>query len=266
MDLAREILFAIENYPEPRDWVPIEKEGTTKKEISYHVKLLDQAGLIEPEDVSTMGKDGFEWKAKSLTWEGHEFLEAARDNNRWNKTKKLILEKSGGLIFEVLKRVSYTGRQECNRLNLLNNLFLWIQAKERPSPVCNSLGDGEIKILIESIIFLVFMLLPAGWLLRDWKFSDKRTRKYRNVTGSLLIIWIIFEVLSAYNYWDQRKDNENLKNQVNELISGKNELLKKSTDLATQINEYQNEIRQKDELQRGIRETSQNNSFDRRDY
>ena len=91
------------------------------------------------------------------------------------------------------------------------------------------------------------MLLPAGWLLRDWKFSDKRTKKYRNVTKALLILWLLFGALSAYNYWDQIKDNRNLQDQVNELISGKNELLKKSTDLTTQIEEYQNENRKKDE-------------------
>lgn len=91
------------------------------------------------------------------------------------------------------------------------------------------------------------MLIPAGWLLRDWKFSDKRTKKYRNVTKALLIFWVVFGALSAYNYWDQIKDNKNLQNQVNELINGKNELLRKSTDLATQIEEYQNEIRKKDE-------------------
>jgi hypothetical protein len=109
MDLVRKILFAIEAHPKPRDWVPIELQNASEKEISYHIKLLGQAGLIEVEDVSTMGKDGFEWKAKSLTWEGHEFLEAARDDNRWNKTKKIVAEKGGGLIFEVLKQALIQG-------------------------------------------------------------------------------------------------------------------------------------------------------------
>ena len=101
--------------------------------------------------------------------------------------------------------------------------------------------------MLEGIVFLIFMLLPAGWLLRDWKFSDKRTKKYRNSTKALLILWVVFGALSAYHYWVQNNDNKNLQNQVNELISGKNELLRKSSDLSIQIEEYQKEIRKKDE-------------------
>jgi cell division protein FtsB len=91
------------------------------------------------------------------------------------------------------------------------------------------------------------MLLPAGWLLRDWKFSDKRTNKYRNATKCLLILWVVFGALSAYFYWDQINDNRNLQDQVRELINGKDELLIKSNKLGTQLEEYQDEIRKKDE-------------------
>lgn len=40
---------------------------------------------------------------KSLTWDGHEFLEAARDDSLWEKAKRLVLEKTGTLTFEALK-------------------------------------------------------------------------------------------------------------------------------------------------------------------
>jgi hypothetical protein len=104
MDLARRILFAIENCDDP--WGPqgsLEIEGHSDRMTAYHIKILAQAGLIEAQDVSEMGEDGFQWWAGSLTWEGHEFLEAARDETRWNKTKKLVSEKAGGLMFEALK-------------------------------------------------------------------------------------------------------------------------------------------------------------------
>jgi hypothetical protein len=91
------------------------------------------------------------------------------------------------------------------------------------------------------------MLLPAGWLLRDWKFSDKRTNKYQNATKFLLILWVVFGALSAYFYYGQINDNRSLQNQVGELISGKDELLRKSNKLGTQLEEYQDEIRKKDE-------------------
>ena len=104
MDIARQVLFEIEKCDDP--WGPnrdLVIEGYSKQNISYHVKLLCQAGLIEAQDASSMGSGGFCWFAGSLTWEGHEFLEAARDDTRWNKTKKFVTEKAGGLGFEVLK-------------------------------------------------------------------------------------------------------------------------------------------------------------------
>jgi hypothetical protein len=103
MDLARKILLEIEKCEDP--WGPsqIEIEGHADQIISYHIKILSQAGLIEAQDFSEMGPDGFSWRAGSLTWEGHEFIEAARDENRWAKTKKFVLEKGGGLAFEAVK-------------------------------------------------------------------------------------------------------------------------------------------------------------------
>ena len=34
-----------------------------------------------------------------LTWQGHEFLDAARNEDRWNQAKKTISEKGGSLTF-----------------------------------------------------------------------------------------------------------------------------------------------------------------------
>ena len=101
MDLIRQMLLKIEEHPYDLDWVELKFEGHSPEEISYHVMLLAQAGLIEADNLSTLG--GPQWKAKSLTWQGQEFLEASKDEGRWNKTKKLVKEKGGGMVFEVLK-------------------------------------------------------------------------------------------------------------------------------------------------------------------
>ncbi len=93
----------------------------------------------------------------------------------------------------------------------------------------------------------MFMLLPAGWLLRDWKFSDKRTKKYRRTTKALLASWIILGSLSTYYHWKQSNENQNLQQKASELISGKNDLIKKTSNLSEQLSEYQEEIRAKDE-------------------
>ncbi len=99
--------------------------------------------------------------------------------------------------------------------------------------------------MLATITFLALALLPAGWLLRDWKFSNK-PQKHRFVTKLLISFWIIFGCLSAYYYWQQYVENQELKNKVDELITGKNELLQKGSDLSKQIGEYQQEIRAKD--------------------
>ncbi len=103
MDLIRDILLKIEEYNEPTGWINITIAGYTDLEISYHIKLLSQAGLIEAFNGSDTA--GFDWKAKSLTWEGHEFLDSARNNTIWEKTKSVIKTKALGASFEIVKEI-----------------------------------------------------------------------------------------------------------------------------------------------------------------
>jgi hypothetical protein len=104
MELARKILFELETCESA--WGPngdFSIEGYSDQEVAYHVKMLYQAGLIEAQDASSMGADGFYWMPGSLTWQGHEFIEASRDDTRWNATKKKVQDAGGGIIFSVLK-------------------------------------------------------------------------------------------------------------------------------------------------------------------
>ena len=39
----------------------------------------------------------------SLTWQGHEFIEAARNDTFWKKAKKIVFSKSGALSIDVVK-------------------------------------------------------------------------------------------------------------------------------------------------------------------
>lgn len=86
-DLEREILLAIEaSDHDPLTWINLENiQGHSPSAISYHVKLLDEAGLIEAQDLSTMS--GFNWKPKRITMRGHQYLENVRDPEIWQKTK-----------------------------------------------------------------------------------------------------------------------------------------------------------------------------------
>ena len=102
MDLARLILLKIEETgDDPRLWIDLEIPNYTSESVSYHVMILNEAGLIEACDLSTMGRGNSIWRPKRLTWSGHEFLDAARNESIWNKAK----EKATNMNFELLKEL-----------------------------------------------------------------------------------------------------------------------------------------------------------------
>ena len=106
MNLVRDILLKLEDHADPLDWAEIAIEGRSELEISYHIMLMDEAGLITATDCSS--NDGLAWEAKSLTWHGHEFLDAARNPTVWKKSLDLVGGAMGAVSFavvvEVLKR------------------------------------------------------------------------------------------------------------------------------------------------------------------
>ena len=104
MELIREILFAVEKSEEDlRGWIELELPGRSQKEVSYHVMLLDQAGLIEAQDLCSTDDDGFEWRPKSLTWQGHEFLDAARNDTIWKMAVQRVSHIVGSVSFDVMR-------------------------------------------------------------------------------------------------------------------------------------------------------------------
>ena len=101
MDLIRRVLLEIE---ESDEWLPgaITYEEVDDELVSYHVKLLYEAGLIDAIDMST---NTLKWQARTLTWQGHEFLDSARDDTRWESAKATIFSRIGSLPFDLLKEV-----------------------------------------------------------------------------------------------------------------------------------------------------------------
>jgi hypothetical protein len=105
MELVRKILLETEaSDNSPIEWIELNIEGYKPEFVSYHVKIMVAAGLIEAEDLTTIGN--FEWQPKSLTWQGHEFLDAVRNETVWAKTKEVVKSKGGSVAFEVLKEIA----------------------------------------------------------------------------------------------------------------------------------------------------------------
>jgi hypothetical protein len=103
MDLIRELLRRIEEHPGAELPDRLEIDGKSAEEVSYHVMLAHEAGFIEAIDASSTA--GIDWIPERLTWEGHEFLESARDDGLWKKAKDTALSKGGGFTLDVLKAI-----------------------------------------------------------------------------------------------------------------------------------------------------------------
>ena len=100
MDIARQILRKIEDAPYTGGPVDIEVADCSEEVFQYHLLLLSEAGLIDVLDATSF--DGPAFLPTRLTWNGHEFLDASRNDTLWEKAKSVVLKKAGGLSFDVL--------------------------------------------------------------------------------------------------------------------------------------------------------------------
>ena len=103
-NLIREILLDIEKR-EGDSWSSaINVDGYPSNQITYHIKMLCDKGLIECKDISTL--QGTNFLMKNLTFEGHDFLDAIREKAVWNKTCKYIKDKGGAFTLDIIKEVA----------------------------------------------------------------------------------------------------------------------------------------------------------------
>lgn len=98
MDLVRALLMRAESEHSAYAPEKIEINGYTEEQIGYHALLLNEAGLVKAVEVTTMGSPSPEARISRLTWDGHEFLDSAREPARWEKTKDLVNKVGGASI------------------------------------------------------------------------------------------------------------------------------------------------------------------------
>ncbi|MCW3110294.1 MAG: hypothetical protein JWQ09_4800 [Segetibacter sp.] len=104
MDLCRDILIYVESLTFKSQPQKVQIDNYTDEEIQYHIKLLNQAGLIDAENISKSTQET-SWRVHSLTWNGHEFVEASRNNSRWQEAKEIMKKNSVGMAFDTIKAV-----------------------------------------------------------------------------------------------------------------------------------------------------------------
>lgn len=105
-DLIREILLAVEALPLRGLSTPgLAVEGYDEATIAYHLVLLEEAGLIQAA-VADAGDMAYpEVFVNRLTWAGHEFVDTARNQTVWARTKATVAAKGGDIPFSVLREL-----------------------------------------------------------------------------------------------------------------------------------------------------------------
>ena len=109
MDLIRSIALRLEEQDEPLDVdnemaTDLGLSGYSNRQIDEHLLIMQEAGLLDGERVMTM--DGsVDWINLRLTWHGHEFLAAARDEAIWKQATGKVSSKVGSVTLDVLTRV-----------------------------------------------------------------------------------------------------------------------------------------------------------------
>lgn len=103
LDLVRKLLLELEAKPQPEavDSLPI--EGYDDLTIRYHLLLLAQAKLIDYEPTLTKTGRIIQVLAFNPSWQGHEFLDAVRDETIWKTLKLQASERSTSMPFEIVK-------------------------------------------------------------------------------------------------------------------------------------------------------------------
>ncbi|HHQ4884446.1 DUF2513 domain-containing protein [Aeromonas veronii] len=113
-DIIRELLIQIESLENPDEGLSLDgfdcPDEKTAAVISYHMDLLIQRGFVKGSLLSTTFGSSVDsptdFLVHSLTWSGHEFLDAIRSDTIWNKTKEILASKSVDLSFEAIKAVA----------------------------------------------------------------------------------------------------------------------------------------------------------------
>ena len=81
---------------EPKDF----DLGVSAHELGEHVDIMIDAGLLDGEMQGTHDDESF-FFVKKITWQGHDFLDAARDLKIWNKLLDMAKEKGISLTLDL---------------------------------------------------------------------------------------------------------------------------------------------------------------------
>jgi hypothetical protein len=100
-NLVRQILLEAESFPPGVYIQTFTCEGFDEATIIEHIEIMIESKLLDGEICKTMaGSSGF--IVRKITWEGHNFLENARNDTLWKKIMAEAKEKGTSTSFVVI--------------------------------------------------------------------------------------------------------------------------------------------------------------------
>ncbi len=103
MDLIRKMVLLIGSSPGGWAEQDLKIDGYTDEATAYHAYLLVDADLAVGVDTTHLQSNGPECIIRHLTWEGHDFADACRNESVWEKATSTIRDSVGSVTFDVMK-------------------------------------------------------------------------------------------------------------------------------------------------------------------
>ena len=107
MNLVRDMLLFIEALPAADEFARFNNSKHSTADIEYHATMLVREGLLTKDRVFFEHDDegGISFLPDAITFTGHDFLDAARNDTIWNKALDKVGSTTGSVSLDVLKAV-----------------------------------------------------------------------------------------------------------------------------------------------------------------
>ncbi|KCZ96954.1 hypothetical protein HPO_17435 [Hyphomonas polymorpha PS728] len=103
MELIRKILLFVEGIDNVSRFERLEVAGYSSDAIYHHVRILLDQGYLREKGGVSFTYDGVAISGGAMTYEGHDFLDAARSDTIWRKAMDKVTDTTGSVSIDVLK-------------------------------------------------------------------------------------------------------------------------------------------------------------------
>ena len=111
-DTLRELLLRIEEQRPDQALGPADFDSGRSHEIYDHVRLLQEAGLVQASVMNSLGAGSGDFRIFRLTWAGHEILDGLRNNEVWAGVKTSFESAGLGLQSDLVVEASRAHSRE----------------------------------------------------------------------------------------------------------------------------------------------------------